>query len=81
MLNVIDYLIIMKLHILHSRASHSVTVVAFKGINENLAFVIWGFSYFCLSKICHSIVPFKLTQFIFFDSFAYELWIVWVYNW
>ena len=62
MFNVIDFLIIKKLHILHFRASHSVTVVAFKGINENLAFVIWGFSYF--QRFATIIVPFKLT-FIF----------------
>ena len=88
-LNVIDSPVIMSVHVPHLGSLHFVTVVAFEGVDENLALVKGCFKFLGCLRLTINLVS-SMIAFIFVDEvevffyFAYDLWIVWVvcyYNW
>ena len=67
LLNVIDSPVIMRLHVPHLDSLHFVTVAAFEGVDENLAFVECCFKFFGCLRLTASLVS-SMTAFIFLDD-------------
>ena len=67
-LNVMDSPVIMRLHAPHLGSLHFVTVVAFEGVDENLALVKCCFQFFGCLRLTIDLVS-SMIAFIFVDDF------------